>query len=149
MSTWERRTTDGMNKVFRTKLTIRFRDADPAQIMYFGNLPSFAHDAFEEFIVAAGYRYREWFSKGDYMVPIRHVETDYLAPFVPGETYEVVVTVAQIRDTSFQMKYVFRQGDKVHGQVKMVHAVLDMKTRQKAQLPVQMRERLGAYVEAP
>lgn len=138
-----------MKKDFRTQIRIRFRDADPAQIMYFGNLPSFAHDAFEEFIVAAGYRYREWFSKGDYMIPIRHVEVDYLAPFVPGETYEVIVTVAQIRDTSFQMKYVFQQGNKVHGQVKMVHAVLDMHTKQKTSVPVQMRERLAVYLESP
>lgn len=138
-----------MSSVFRTHLTIKFRDADPAQIMYFGNLVNFAHDAFEEFIVAAGYKYREWFSKHELMIPIRHAEADFLAPFVPGETYDVAVTVAQIRDTSFQMKYVFGKNGKAHGQVKMVHAVLDSKTMQKLAVPATMRERLTPYLETP
>lgn len=97
---------------FRTRFTLKFRDADPAQIMYFGNLPSLAHDAFEEFIVHAGYQYREWFSPDHHVIPIRHMEADFLSPFRPGLTYEIDVTVAQIRDTSFQMKYVFHREEK-------------------------------------
>lgn len=138
-----------MGSIFRTTLKIKFRDADPAQIMYFGNLTNFAHDAFEEFIVAAGYGYREWFSKHDLMIPIRHSEADYLAPFLPGETYDVAVTVAQIRETSFQMKYVFQKNGTTHGQVKMVHAVLESKSMRKTPVPPLMRERLQPYLETP
>lgn len=134
---------------FRTRFTLKFRDADPAQIMYFGNLVSFAHDAFEDFIVHAGYEYREWFSPDLHIVPIRHAEADFLSPFRPGLTYEIDVTVAQIRETSFQMKYVFHREGKTHGQVKMVHAVLDPKTKSKMPLPSVMRERLTPYLEAP
>lgn len=60
-----------MNKVFRTKKTLTFREADPAGIMFFGNVFAIAHDAFEEFIVAAGYTYQEWFGQTDYLIPIR------------------------------------------------------------------------------
>lgn len=136
-----------MSSVFRTSFTLKFREADPAQIMYFGNLINFAHDTFEQFIVAAGYKYKEWFSKNDYMIPIRHCEADFLAPLRPGETYQVEATVAQIRDTSFQMKYVFKSGDKVHGIVKMVHSVLASATLQKTPLPQIMRDRLTPYLE--
>ncbi|MBX2988572.1 MAG: acyl-CoA thioesterase [Bdellovibrionaceae bacterium] len=137
-----------MSRVFETQITIKFRDADPAQIMYFGNLFSFAHDCFEEFIVAAGYAWKEWFRKGDYMIPIRHAESDFLSPFRPGETYDVSVTVAQIRDTSFQMKYVFSKEGRRHGVVTMVHAVLDSATMQKTPVPRELRDRLTPYVEA-
>lgn len=138
-----------MAEVFHTTLRLKFRDADPAQIMYFGNLFSLAHDAFEEFIVAAGYAWKEWFSKGEYMIPIRHAESDFLSPFRPGETYDVAVTIAQMRETSFQVKYVFTKDGRTHGIVKMVHAVLSMATKEKTPLPTIMRERLGRYLETP
>ena len=135
-------------KKFQTTLTVRFRDADPAQVMFFGNLFDFAHDIFEQFIMAAGYKYQQWFSRGAYMVMVRHAEADFRAPFRPGTTFDVIVSVAQIRQTSFQMRYVFAKEGKVHGQVLMVHAVLDSSTQEKAALPPLMRERLTAYLDA-
>ena len=136
-----------MSQVFRTQRTIKFRDADPAQIMYFGNLVSFAHDAFEDFIVAAGYRWNEWFRLGDLLIPIRHAEADFLAPFIPGRTYDIEVSVSLLKETSFQMKYVFSENGKTHGVVKMVHSVIEKATMQKKALPTEMRERLAKFQE--
>ena len=119
-----------MAQIFKRPFQIRFREADPARIMYFANLFSIAHDTFEDFIQVHGYEWKEWFTDlNPTMVPIRHAEADYLAPFMPGEHYEVQVTVAQIRETSMQMKYTFRQGSRVHAVVKMVHAFLDPQMR--------------------
>ncbi len=66
-----------MSLKFKTQIRLKFREADPAQIMYFANVFSLAHDTFEEFIVAAGYRYEDWFSKTDHMIPIRHAEREH------------------------------------------------------------------------
>jgi len=134
-----------MKKVFRSQVAIKFREGDPAQIMYFGHLFSLAHDCFEEFIVDAGYLWKEWFNSSFHLIPMRHVEADFLAPFFPGQIYDIDVTVAQLRETSFQMKYVFRDKEKVHGVVRMVHSVLDPQTHKKMKLPTQMRERLSFY----
>lgn len=136
-----------MNQVFHTTKTITFRDSDPAGIMFFGNIFAFSHDAFEEFIVAAGYTYKEWFGQRDYLIPIRHTEADFLAPFFPGESYDVTVTVASIGETSFKMKYVFSKKAKSHAIVSMVHAVVDGKTMQKTALPTTMKTRLEKYLE--
>lgn len=137
-----------MNKVFRTKKTITFRDADPAGIMFFGNIFGIAHDAFEEFIVDAGYTWNEYFGTRDVVIPLRHTEANYLAPFVPGVTYDINITVASFGETSFKMKYTFTKGDKVHALVTMVHSVLDGKTKQKAALPPLMKSRLEPYLES-
>ena len=137
-----------MNKTFRTKKTLTFREADPAGIMFFGNIFAFAHDAFEEFIVAAGYTYKEWFGQRDVIIPIRHTEGDFKAPFRPGETYDITVRVASFGETSFKMGYVFSQNDKVHATVLMVHSVLDGKTMQKQPLPALMKSRLEPYLES-
>ncbi|MNJ92726.1 1,4-dihydroxy-2-naphthoyl-CoA hydrolase [compost metagenome] len=135
-----------MNEVFRTKKTLTFREADPAKIMFFGNILGFAHDAFEEFIVAAGYTWKEWFQGTDYLIPLRHTEADFLAPFFPGETYDIIVCVDSFGETSFKMKYVFSQNDRTHSVVTMVHSVLDSKTKQKATLPPVMKARLEKYL---
>ncbi|MGZ3744821.1 MAG: acyl-CoA thioesterase [Pseudobdellovibrionaceae bacterium] len=137
-----------MNLKFRTQIHIKFREADPAQIMYFANLFNLAHDVFEEFIVAAGYQYKEWFSPLEHMVPIRHVEADYLAPFIPGQNYEVSAGVVQLGETSFKMAYRFEQNGKLHGTVYMVHAVLNSQTKVKMRLPDLMKQRLSPYLES-
>jgi acyl-CoA thioester hydrolase/1,4-dihydroxy-2-naphthoyl-CoA hydrolase len=136
-----------MNQVFLTKKTLTFKEADPAGIMFFGNIFGIAHDAFEEFIVAAGYSYREWFGQTEHIIPIRHTDANYLAPFFPGQTYQIAVTVAKIGETSFQMKYVFSQDNRNHAIVTMTHAVANKKTMQKAPLPEVIRARLQPYVE--
>lgn len=136
-----------MNQVFYTKKTLTFREADPAGIMFFGNIFAFAHDAFEEFIVAAGYSYTEWFRQQDHIIPIRHTDANYLAPFFPGQTYQVAVSVAKIGETSFQMKYIFSQNNKNHAIVTMTHAVADKKTMKKTPLPATIRDRLQPYME--
>ncbi|MBX3039773.1 MAG: acyl-CoA thioesterase [Bdellovibrionaceae bacterium] len=136
-----------MSQVFQTQFTLRFREADPAQMMFFGNILGLAHDAYEEFIVAVGYPWKEWFRKGDEIVPIRHAESDFLIPFKPGESYEIAVTVPQIRETSFQTKYVFSRNGKTHAIVNLVHAVIDSATMQKKAVPTLMRERLEKFLE--
>jgi acyl-CoA thioester hydrolase/1,4-dihydroxy-2-naphthoyl-CoA hydrolase len=136
-----------MSSKFKTQTRLKFRQADPAQMMYFANVFSLAHDAFEEFIVAAGYKWEDWFSDSLHMIPIRHAEADYKSPFIPGQLYEIAVTVASLGTTSFKMKYVFTQNNRLHATVTMVHSVLDPKTRQKIPLPTVMSERLKPYLE--
>lgn len=138
-----------MSLKFQTQIRLKFRDADPAQIMYFANIFSLAHDAFEEFIVKAGYKYDEWFTKDHHMIPIRHAEADYKAPLVPGNVYTVSVQVINLGTTSFKMKYSFESQGKLHATVQMVHAVLDPHTKQKMPLPTVMRQRLSTYLGVP
>ncbi|MFM6926928.1 MAG: acyl-CoA thioesterase [Bdellovibrio sp.] len=137
-----------MNKVFRTKKTLTFREADPAKIMFFGNIYGIAHDAFEQFILDAGFTWKEYFNDPNHAIPLRHSEANYLAPFFPGETYEIAVTLASFGETSFKMKYVFTQGDKTHAVVTMVHSVLDLKTKQKTAIPETFKQRFGQYLES-
>lgn len=137
-----------MNQAFHTKKTLTFRESDPAGIMFFGNIFAFAHDAFEEFIVAAGYTYKEWFEPQDIIIPIRHTEANYFAPFFPGQTYEISVTVGKIGQSSFQMNYTFSQAHKKHAVVTMVHAVADKKSMQKAPIPNLIKSRLMPYLES-
>jgi acyl-CoA thioesterase FadM len=136
------------HKTFETQKKILFREADPAGIMFFGQIFAFSHDAFEEFLPAAGFTWKEWFHRKDLFIPIRHTEADFKAPFVPGETYSISVTVAKLSENSFQMKYVFSKDQRVHALVRMVHAFVDPKTKLKTAAPEDITRRLIPYCES-
>ncbi|PIS10540.1 MAG: acyl-CoA thioesterase [Bdellovibrio sp. CG10_big_fil_rev_8_21_14_0_10_47_8] len=134
--------------VFQKEFRLRFRDADPAGILFFGHIFSLAHDAFEDFIQAAGFTWDEWFRTDKYMVPIRHAESNYLKPFLPGQIYTVRASVAKISQSSFQMRYAFQQNQNAHAEVLMVHTFLDQKSKVKIPVPELVRQRLGVYLES-
>lgn len=137
-----------MPQIYKRRIQIRFREGDPARILYSGNLFSLAHDTFEEFIQQAlGLEWKDWFLPKDAIVPIRHTECDFLAPFLPGEFYDVQVLVAKFGKTSMQMKYVFTQGERTHAVLTMVHAFLDPKTKEKMEVPAWVRAKFSPYLE--
>ncbi len=133
---------------FQKEILLRFREADPAGILFFGNVFSLAHDCFEDFIQAAGFTWKEWFETKDYLIPIRHTECNYLKPFRPGESYRIQASVARLGDSSFQMKYVFSQDSQVHAEVRMTHTFMDARSKSKISVPDLVRERLKVYLDA-
>lgn len=137
-----------MASQFQKEIQIRFHEADPAGILFFGNIFALAHGCFEDFIQAAGFTWKEWFHTKDYMIPIRHTESNYLKPFRPGEKYQVTVTVAKIGNSSFQMKYLFSSALGTHADVRMTHAFLEAKSLQKTSVPETVRNRLKVYLDA-
>lgn len=135
-----------MAKSFNRDIQIRFREADPAGILYFGNIFSLAHDSFEEFIQAAGLPWADWFKSNPYLVPIRHAEADFLSPFFAGEKYQILTTIASISDSSFQVRYEFRSGSRIHARVKMVHTFVDNKAKTKVPVPENIKKILSPYL---
>lgn len=131
--------------MFKTSVRIHFREADPAGILFFGNILGLTHDVFEQFIEAAGFKYSDWFERQDIIVPIRHSEVDFLAPFKPGYSYDVTASVVKISDSSFQVKYTYSSANGPHATVSMVHTYLNGKTKQKIQIPDGDRKRLEAF----
>ncbi len=129
-------------KIYKTQIRIKFREADPARIMFFGNILDITHDVFEEYIQFVGYSWKEWFEPKDFMVPIRHVEVDFLIPFIAGDVYDVEACVESIGNTSFVMKYVYSSAKGTHCIVKQAHAFLDFKTKQKIPVPSSFPEKV-------
>src|SRR5690606_19080662 len=124
-----------MAKSFKSLVPLRFRESDPAGIMFFGQIFAWAHDAFEDFIVEAGLPWEQYFENKSYLIPIRHTEADYFAPFRPGRKYEGTTTVQALGNSSFTMKYVFSSGSQKHAEVKMVHVCLDQQSHKPTPMP--------------
>lgn len=71
--------------VFRT---VRFNEIDPMGIMWHGHYAGFFEDARVALGDSLGIGYQDFYNHG-VMIPVRRLETDYLAPLQYGETYEI------------------------------------------------------------
>lgn len=138
--------SDASEKSFTKEIQIQFRQADPAGILFFAEVFSLAHDCFESFVDTCGIGWKTWFQSHDHIAPIRHTDANFLKPFFAGEKYQIKTNVLKIGESSFQMLYVFSQKGQIHAQVTMVHAFLDMKTRQKTAVPPHLKEKLSPYL---
>lgn len=135
-----------MNRIFRTQKTLTFREADPAQIMFFGNIFGWAHDTFELFLVDAGFTWKEYFGCREFFIPIRHTSADYFAPFFPGETYEIQASVSKLSSSSLTMSYVFSGPKGVCAKVVMIHTFVNPQSNQKTEMPQSFHQRFSAFL---
>jgi YbgC/YbaW family acyl-CoA thioester hydrolase len=134
-----------MSNIFNSSVTIKFHQADPAGIMFFGHVFTLAHDTYEAFIQACGFVWKDWFLDHKYLIPIRHTECDFLRPFRAGETYQIEAEVIEFSSSSFIMQYRFSKDQHKHAVVKMVHTCLDQKTFQKTELPATVKQSLERF----
>lgn len=127
---------------FKKSIQVRFRDCDPAGILFFAQIFSLAHDCFEDFINQSGIGWKTWFEERKYLVPIRQTEAQYFRPLVAGQEYEVTADVKKIGETSFQMFYSFSDSKNTHAEVTMVHAFMDPTTLKKMAIPEEIKLKL-------
>lgn len=130
---------------YNTKIFISFRQADPAGIMFFGNILDIAHDLFEEFIQQTDLSWKYWFEAKDWGCPIRNCQIDYVSPMKPGEYYHVKIGVSRIGDSSFTMQYQFMNGTQLTAQLSMVHTFINPKSFTKMTMPEKVKITLTKY----
>lgn len=134
------------HEFFRTSIKLKFKDADPAGIMFFGNILGITHDIFEEFLSWNKIQWSEWFNDEVWACPIRHTEVDFLSPLYPGQDYAVGAKVSKLGNTSFNMHYEFRNhSGKLCARVQMTHAFIDKKSLFKTEIPSQFIPILKKY----
>lgn len=138
-----------MSDTYKSQVTVKFHQADPAGIMFFGHVFTLAHDTYEGFVQACGFQWKDWFLDHKYLIPIRHTECDFLRPFRAGETYQIEAEVIDFSSSSFVMQYQFTKEAQKHAIVKMVHTCLDQKTFQKSEIPETVRQSLAKFYRKP
>lgn len=151
---------ESTNHPFISQIEVRFGDCDPAGIMFFPRIFEFAHSVFEEFIEHTQIGWSQWFRKGPFIVPLRHVNSDFFRPFLPGRKYQVHSYVSKLGSSSFEMTYEFfgtasgQAGDAnfqgelpLHARVQMVHVFADSTTKTKIEIPEDLRKKLSVFLK--
>jgi len=133
---------------FETRIPVRFHHADIAGVMFYGNLLFFAHEVFEEFVVAAGFAWSEWFENPGWLVPFRHVEADYFKPKRPGRELVGKLWLERIGRTSLTVRVRFFDpaGD-LASELRMVVVFTDKRAERTLSIPPEVRARLEPFLE--
>lgn len=85
---------------------IRFHETDAAGVVYFANLLSLCHEAYEASLAAATIHPRQFFSAaGEVAVPIVHAEADFYQPLFCGDAIAITLTPHQLDPYHFEIAY--------------------------------------------
>lgn len=130
--------------MFSTKAQVYFFDADPAGIIFYASLFKFVHTAYEDFMKSL-HTERNYFFDENVVLPIVHAESDYKKPIKVGDILKINVTVSQVRESSFELSYIFyNENDALVAAAKTVHAAVDKASFKKTALPADLRKKLTA-----
>lgn len=134
---------------FTSHLLVRFHHADSAGVMFYGNLYFLAHQVIEDFVLAAGFEWKEWFDNPEWTVPVRRVETDYVKPKRAGRELDAELWVERLGETSVTFRVRFRDdvGD-LCSELVLVGVFTARATDTKIPIPQDARARLEKHVES-
>lgn len=109
--------------------------------MFFGRLFYIAHEAFERMLDSV-FKDRDYFSDGEYAIPLVHSEADYLSPLRRGQDLLIRIFPVEVGKTSFRVKYSFLCGDLLFARAETVHVLIFRPTGKAVSLPDDFRKTL-------
>ena len=144
----------GAGDGFRYLRTIRFAETDAAGVMYFANLLTLCHEAYEAALENAGFDLQLFFSReSDVAVPIVHTSADFYQPMRCGDAIAVHLTPTQISPHTFEIRYEIHRA--IHPQTQQAktaktqrpiataltrHVCIDVKGRDRQPLPLKLAQ---------
>jgi 1,4-dihydroxy-2-naphthoyl-CoA hydrolase len=85
--------------------TVQFRDTDAAGVVYFVNLISICHVAYEASLIESGIELKTFVNNSEFAVPITHVTTDFFRPLYCGDRVKIDLIPYEIGSCKFEIKY--------------------------------------------
>lgn len=85
--------------------TIRFQDTDAAGVVYFANLLSICHEAYEESLAATGIDLGQFFQGSAIAIPIVHTSADFFRPMLCGDRYLIQLVPQLLTNQKFEIHY--------------------------------------------
>lgn len=129
-----------------TTFQVHFDEADPAGIAFSGGLFTKIHRCFESFINAIGLKPADYFLSRETIYPLRHNEAEYFKPLMPFVSYQVIMDVIKLSESSFQMEFTVNSEAGTHAKVRSTHVCCDGSSLQKKPIPSALREGLQKHL---
>ncbi|MBP5972301.1 acyl-CoA thioesterase [Brasilonema sp. CT11] len=120
--------------------TIRFQDTDAAGVVYFANLLSICHEAYEESLIVSGINLKDFFTNPSVAFPIVHANVDFFRPLYCGDNLVIRLMPQQLSIDRFEVAYEVIVGEVIAGKAVTRHVCIETSSRTKTELPENMRE---------
>lgn len=115
---------------FSYEYIIQFRDTDAAGVVYFANIISICHVAYEASLMESGIDLKIFVNNAEFAVPIIHTSADFFKPLYCGDRVMIELTPRLIDSYKFEIKY---QLDSAN--VMTQHVVINPNTRKRQEIP--------------
>ncbi len=115
---------------FSYEYIIQFRDTDAAGVVYFANILSICHMAYESSLIASGIDLKTFVNNPEFAVPITHTSADFFKPLYCGDRITIELTPRSIDSCRFEIAYQLSGGAAI-----TKHVVIDPSTRKRKELP--------------
>ena len=132
--------------------TVRFSDTDAAGVVYFANVLSMCHEAYEASLAAAGINLKDFFSSSEVAVPIVHASADFFQPMRCGDQLDIHLAPKLLQDSEFEIAYnVFleNQLEQSISNAHTRHVCIDLATRHRRSLPASISQWLERWTSEP
>jgi 1,4-dihydroxy-2-naphthoyl-CoA hydrolase len=122
--------------------TVRFVDTDAAGVVYFANVLSICHEAYEAALIDAGVEAKTFFRGDTLAVPIVHADVDFHRPMFVGDILTIRVMPQATTEHEFEVRYeILREGDERPLSRAMTrHVCIDSKTRSRILIPSMLKQ---------
>jgi 1,4-dihydroxy-2-naphthoyl-CoA hydrolase len=114
---------------------VRFKDTDAAGVVYFSNILSICHEAYEESLAASGINIKDFFTKPVIAFPIVHASVDFYRPIFCGDKLEISIAPQNIGMDKFEINYEILVAGVAIARTITRHVCIDATTRTKQELP--------------
>lgn len=123
---------------FTHKRTVRFQDTDAAGVVYFANVLSMCHEAYEASLAASGLNLQSFFNNPEAAIPIIHASVDFRRPMFCGDELLIYLTPQPLDDSKFEILYQIVAASSPEQQLAKAitrHVCINPLTRTKRPLP--------------
>jgi len=123
---------------FTHNRTVRFQDTDAAGVVYFANVLSICHEAYEASLAASGINLKSFFNNPTAAIPIIHASVDFLRPMFCGDNLLIHLTPQQLGENKFEIAYQIVEASSSEQQLAKAitkHVCINPITRTRTQLP--------------
>ena len=133
---------------FSYEYRIQFRDTDAAGVVYFANIISICHIAYEASLIAADINMKIFLNNPEFAVPITHVSADFYKPLCCGDRVIIELMPRSIDIHKFEIKYQILSTNSVVLAIAITkHIVIDPQTRKRKELPEALNNWLTQWCE--
>jgi 1,4-dihydroxy-2-naphthoyl-CoA hydrolase len=118
--------------------TVRFQDTDAAGVVYFANVLSMCHEAYEASLAASGINLQSFFSNPVAAIPIIHASVDFRRPMYCGDELLIHLMPQQLDDNKFEIAYQIVAASSSQQELAKAitkHICIEPTTRTRTQLP--------------
>jgi 1,4-dihydroxy-2-naphthoyl-CoA hydrolase len=125
---------------FTYNRTIRFQNTDAAGVVYFANILSICHEAYEESLMTSGINLKDFFTNPSVAFPIVHANVDFFRPLYCGDNLVIRLMPQQLSVDRFEVAYEVIVGEVMAAKVVTRHVCIETSGRTKTELPENMKE---------